>query len=371
MQTQDAADRAWPPAPWRWRRCWPGPSRRGRWRWRWRRPRRAASRPRVDEDGTTRLRERYIVSAPLAGRLARITLREGDPVEAGAVVATLTPVLSPLLDERTLRELQARVETRARPTLQRAASAHRAAPRSALDAGAQRAAAQRAAGAAGLRRADQARHRPPGRAGGAEGAGDRQSRSGTSPRHELEQARAALAAVQRRDAGGRRRLRAALAGGRPRAAGAAGQRGHRGARHAAARDRRHRAAGGRGRAADHRRAGHAARAAPVRIERWGGAGALQGARAPGRAGGLHQGVGAGRRGAARQRADRPHQPGRSSGRRWATASASACASSRCSEAQVLRVPVSAVFPLPAGGGRARRARRCSSLDGGRAPGCSR
>jgi HlyD family secretion protein len=65
----------------------------------------------VDEDGKTRLRERYVVSAPLAGRLARITLREGDVVAADAVVATLTPVLSPLLDERSVREQRARVET--------------------------------------------------------------------------------------------------------------------------------------------------------------------------------------------------------------------------------------------------------------------
>ena len=64
----------------------------------------------IDEDGKTRLRDRYVVSAPLAGRLARIGLREGDAVAANAVVATLTPVLSPMLDERTLRELQVRVE---------------------------------------------------------------------------------------------------------------------------------------------------------------------------------------------------------------------------------------------------------------------
>jgi HlyD family secretion protein len=64
----------------------------------------------IDEDGKTRLRDRYVVSAPLAGRLDRVTLREGDAVQAGAIVATLTPVLSPMLDERTLRELQARLE---------------------------------------------------------------------------------------------------------------------------------------------------------------------------------------------------------------------------------------------------------------------
>jgi HlyD family secretion protein len=64
----------------------------------------------VDEDARTRLRDRYVVSAPLAGRLDRITLREGDAVAAGDVVATLTPSLPPLIDERSLRELRARVE---------------------------------------------------------------------------------------------------------------------------------------------------------------------------------------------------------------------------------------------------------------------
>ena len=64
----------------------------------------------IDEDGKTRLRDRYVVSAPIAGVLSRVTLREGDPVEAGAVVAVLTPVLAPMVDERTLREQQVRVE---------------------------------------------------------------------------------------------------------------------------------------------------------------------------------------------------------------------------------------------------------------------
>ena len=64
----------------------------------------------VDEDARTRLYERYVVGAPLAGRLARIALREGDEVEAGAVVATLSPALAPLLDDRTLASLHARLE---------------------------------------------------------------------------------------------------------------------------------------------------------------------------------------------------------------------------------------------------------------------
>jgi HlyD family secretion protein len=64
----------------------------------------------IDEDGRTRLRDRYVVSAPLAGRLSRIALRPGDAVAADAPIATLTPALAPMLDERTVREQQARVE---------------------------------------------------------------------------------------------------------------------------------------------------------------------------------------------------------------------------------------------------------------------
>lgn len=63
----------------------------------------------VDEDGKTRVRERYVVSAPLAGHVHRITLKAGDAVEPGRVIATLDPADPPLLDARTERELQERV----------------------------------------------------------------------------------------------------------------------------------------------------------------------------------------------------------------------------------------------------------------------
>ena len=75
----------------------------------------------IDEDGKTRLADRYVVSAPLAGRLARITLKEGDTVAAEAPLATLTPVMPAMLGERTLRELGARVEA-AQDNVQRAAT---------------------------------------------------------------------------------------------------------------------------------------------------------------------------------------------------------------------------------------------------------
>ncbi len=64
----------------------------------------------IDEDGKTRLTDRYLVSAPLAGRLARITLKEGDAVTVDMPLAQLSSVLPAMLDERTLRELRARVE---------------------------------------------------------------------------------------------------------------------------------------------------------------------------------------------------------------------------------------------------------------------
>jgi HlyD family secretion protein len=54
----------------------------------------------VDEDGKTRVRERYTVPAPVAGTLSRVELRAGDPVEPGTVIARLLPLPSPLLDPR-------------------------------------------------------------------------------------------------------------------------------------------------------------------------------------------------------------------------------------------------------------------------------
>lgn len=75
----------------------------------------------IDEDGRTRLVDRYVVSAPLAARLQRVTLREGDRVAAGEAVAVLMPLMSPLQDERTRREQVARVGG-AEAALQRAAT---------------------------------------------------------------------------------------------------------------------------------------------------------------------------------------------------------------------------------------------------------
>ena len=61
----------------------------------------------VDEEGETRVRERYVVAAPIAGRVARLTLEPGDPVQPGTVVARMHPVP---LDPRTRAEAAARLE---------------------------------------------------------------------------------------------------------------------------------------------------------------------------------------------------------------------------------------------------------------------
>jgi len=63
----------------------------------------------VDEDGRTRVRERYVVAAPLAGTLQRIALEEGDAVQAGQILAVLAPNPATLLDPRTRSELEQRL----------------------------------------------------------------------------------------------------------------------------------------------------------------------------------------------------------------------------------------------------------------------
>ncbi|MEJ2374161.1 MAG: HlyD family efflux transporter periplasmic adaptor subunit [Pseudolabrys sp.] len=65
----------------------------------------------VDEDGKTRVRERYVVAAPLAGRLTRVHLKAGDPVKADQVVATILPSPAPFLDQRSREEAEERLGT--------------------------------------------------------------------------------------------------------------------------------------------------------------------------------------------------------------------------------------------------------------------
>jgi HlyD family secretion protein len=64
----------------------------------------------VNEDGKTRIKERFVVSMPLAGQLRRIELKAGDPVAAGqTLLAVVLPNNPDLLDPRARAEAEARV----------------------------------------------------------------------------------------------------------------------------------------------------------------------------------------------------------------------------------------------------------------------
>lgn len=84
----------------------------------------------VDEDGKTRVKDRYVVSAPLAGSLARIELHPGDVVKPGQTLARLVPMQAPLLDARSRAEAEARLRAadaarrQAKAQIERAKAAH-------------------------------------------------------------------------------------------------------------------------------------------------------------------------------------------------------------------------------------------------------
>jgi HlyD family secretion protein len=68
---------------------------------------------RVTEEGKTRIRNRYLIAAPVAGTMRRVTLKAGDPVEAGATLLTrVDPVAAPLLDPRARLQAEAAVSMR-------------------------------------------------------------------------------------------------------------------------------------------------------------------------------------------------------------------------------------------------------------------
>lgn len=76
----------------------------------------------VDEEGRTRVRERYLVAAPLGGRLRRVELHAGDAVRAGAsVLAVLDPPRPEFLDERERRQAEAQVDV-AKAAIERASA---------------------------------------------------------------------------------------------------------------------------------------------------------------------------------------------------------------------------------------------------------
>lgn len=61
----------------------------------------------VDEDGETRAHDRFVVAAPVSGRLLRVDLEEGDPVRQNQIVAHIEPLP---LGQQQRKEVLARIE---------------------------------------------------------------------------------------------------------------------------------------------------------------------------------------------------------------------------------------------------------------------
>jgi HlyD family secretion protein len=63
----------------------------------------------IEEEGRTRLKDRFVITAPTAGYLERIKAKVGDPVEKGQGIIVLDPLRSPVLDSRSQAEATATI----------------------------------------------------------------------------------------------------------------------------------------------------------------------------------------------------------------------------------------------------------------------
>jgi HlyD family secretion protein len=63
----------------------------------------------IEEEGKTRVKDRYVITAPVAGYLRRIVVDVGDAVSKGQVLAELEPLRSTVLDPRSRAAAQAAV----------------------------------------------------------------------------------------------------------------------------------------------------------------------------------------------------------------------------------------------------------------------
>jgi len=63
----------------------------------------------VEEEGRTRVIDRYVIAAPIDGVTCRVDLKVGDPVEPGQVLLLISPLESQVLDPRSRAQAQARI----------------------------------------------------------------------------------------------------------------------------------------------------------------------------------------------------------------------------------------------------------------------
>lgn len=146
----------------------------------------------VEEEGRTRVRDRYVVSSPVPGFQHRLEVKVGDPVTSGQVVAVIEPLRSAALDPRSRAEAQARVAA-AEAALQQAEHSAAAAAADAKLAATEHARVRRLheGGAAARELLDQAEAR----ARGSDAARRSAEFAVDVARHQLEAARATLAHV--------------------------------------------------------------------------------------------------------------------------------------------------------------------------------
>ncbi|WP_166265612.1 efflux RND transporter periplasmic adaptor subunit [Marinobacter caseinilyticus] len=64
----------------------------------------------IQEEGTTRVKDRYVVSSPVTGYLHRVDLNVGDLVIPGELLTNVNPMPASMLDARTRAEAEAKVE---------------------------------------------------------------------------------------------------------------------------------------------------------------------------------------------------------------------------------------------------------------------
>jgi HlyD family secretion protein len=78
----------------------------------------------VDEEGKTRIKQRYVISAPVTGQLRRIPFKAGAEVKAGeSVIAVIDPLPPTLLDARSRSLAEARRDSAA-ASLEKTRAAH-------------------------------------------------------------------------------------------------------------------------------------------------------------------------------------------------------------------------------------------------------
>jgi HlyD family secretion protein len=70
---------------------------------------RGSLRVTIEEEGKTRVKERFVISAPVSGYMRRVELDVGDQVSKGQTLVVLEPMRSTVLDPRSYAEARAAV----------------------------------------------------------------------------------------------------------------------------------------------------------------------------------------------------------------------------------------------------------------------